>query len=69
MKVELERAKGPVIKYLRKRLNNSYVDLEIDVNEAVAKKYAFTGREKFDKMAEKNPMLEKLRKTFDLDIK
>jgi len=69
MKVELERAKGPVIKFLRKRLNNSYVDLEIDVNEAVAKKYAFTGREKFDKMAEKNPMLEKLRKTFDLDIK
>ncbi|MDT0295160.1 DNA polymerase III subunit gamma/tau [Mesonia ostreae] len=69
MKVELERAKGPVINFLRKRLNNSYVDIEIEVNETMAKKYVFTGRDKFDKMLEKNPMLEKLRTTFDLDIK
>ncbi|MGO2359122.1 DNA polymerase III subunit gamma/tau [Mesonia sp.] len=69
MKVELERAKGPVIKFLRKRLNNSYVDIEIEVNETMAKKYVFTGRDKYEKMLEKNPMLEKLRTTFDLDIK
>jgi len=69
MKVELERAKGPVIKFLRKRLSNSYVDIEIEVNETMAKKYVFTGRDKFEKMVEKNPMLEKLRTTFDLDIK
>jgi DNA polymerase-3 subunit gamma/tau len=38
------------------------------VNEEVAKKYAFTPQEKYEKLREKNPNIELLKKTFGLDI-
>jgi len=68
MKVELNRSKGPLLNYIRKQVKNSFVELEIIVNEEVSKKYAFTTREKFEKLKEKNPLIDKLRSTFDLDI-
>lgn len=68
MKLELERAKGPLLAYIRKRIKNTNLDLHIEVNETSEKKYVFTTREKFDKLKEINPLLEKLRKTFDLDV-
>ena len=34
----------------------------------LVKRYAYTPREKFDKLKEKNPLIEKLRKEFDLDV-
>ncbi|WP_121666679.1 DNA polymerase III subunit gamma/tau [Mesonia aquimarina] len=68
MKVELNRAKGPLLNYIRKQVKNSFIELEITVNEEVSKKYAFTTREKFEKLKEKNPLIDKLRSTFDLDI-
>ncbi len=68
MKDQLDRAKGPLLKYLRENLNNFKIDLVIDVNEEVTKKYAYTPQEKYEKLKEKNSALELLRKTFDLDI-
>jgi len=68
MKDQLERSKGPLIKYLREKLNNFKVDLVIDVNEAETKKYAYTPLEKFQKLREKNPSMDLLKKTFDLDL-
>ena len=38
------------------------------VNEAVQTKQAFTSQEKYNRLTEKNPNLELLRKTFDLDL-
>ncbi|MFC0605829.1 DNA polymerase III subunit gamma/tau [Winogradskyella pulchriflava] len=67
-KIELERAQFPLLAYLRKTLMNFDLHLEITVNEEVAKKYAFTAKEKYDKLKEKNPNIELLRKTFGLDI-
>jgi DNA polymerase-3 subunit gamma/tau len=32
------------------------------------KQYAYTPKEKFEKLKEKNPNIDLLRKTFDLDI-
>jgi DNA polymerase-3 subunit gamma/tau len=40
----------------------------IEVNEQTARKYAFTPIEKYNKLKEKNPLIEKLRTTFDLDV-
>ena len=68
MKRDLERGQNPLMAYLKKRLKNSLISLEIEVNESTAKKYAFTNIEKYNKLKEKNPLIEKLRSTFDLDI-
>ena len=68
IKVEVERAKYDLLNYLRNKLQNYDIDLDILVNETAQKKYAYTPREKFDKLCEKNPAIEKLRQEFDLDI-
>lgn len=67
-KVELERQKGDLMTYLRKSVNNYNVNLSITVNEVLEKQYAYTTADKFEKLKEKNPNLELLRKTFDLDV-
>jgi len=68
IKTEVERAKYELLGFLREKLQNYDVDLDITVNETSEKRYAYTTREKFEKMKEKNPLIEKLRKEFDLDI-
>lgn len=68
IKVEVERAKHDLLQYLRHSLNNHQVDLSIEVNESEVKRYAYTPREKFEKLKEKNPQIETLRKEFDLDV-
>ncbi|PQV46216.1 DNA polymerase-3 subunit gamma/tau [Jejuia pallidilutea] len=67
-KIELERQQYELMGYLRKSLNNFEINLSITVNEEKSKKYAYTTREKFEKLKEKNAAIEALRKTFDLDI-
>jgi len=68
MKDQLERAKGPLLKYLRENLNNFKTNIVIDVNEEVTKKFAYTPQEKYEKLKEKNNALALLKKTFDLDL-
>ena len=68
MKKDLERSMNPLMAFLKKKLQNTFIQIEIDVNETSAKKYAFTNIEKYNKLKEKNPLIEKLRTTFDLDI-
>ncbi|MBB4119564.1 DNA polymerase-3 subunit gamma/tau [Mesonia hippocampi] len=68
MKIDLERAQGKLLAYLAETLNNNQCQLEILVNETTAKKFAFTPREKYEQLKEKNPLLDKLRTTFDLEL-
>lgn len=68
MKDQLYRAKFPLVKYLREKLNNFKIDLIVDVNEEETKKFAYTPDEKYQKLKEKNSALEQLKKTFDLDL-
>jgi DNA polymerase-3 subunit gamma/tau len=68
MKNDMERGQNPLMAFLKKKLQNTLITLEINVNEQAAKKYAFTDIEKYNKLKEKNPLIEKLRTTFDLDI-
>jgi len=42
--------------------------LEISVNEALDKKYAYTSEDKYAKLLKKNPALETLKQTFNLDL-
>ncbi|MBO0331809.1 DNA polymerase III subunit gamma/tau [[Muricauda] lutisoli] len=68
MKKEIEREQSLMLDYLKQKLNNYSISLYITVNEEVAKKFAFTPEEKYEKLREKNPNLDLLRKEFDLDF-
>ncbi len=67
-KVEIERHQFELLGYIRKDLNNFDINLTITVNEEMEKQYAYTPKEKYDKLKKKNPNLDTLRKTFNLDI-
>jgi len=68
IKVEVERAKHDLLSYLKESLQNYDLDLDITVNETAEKRYAYTTREKYEKLKEKNPLIETLRKEFNLDV-
>jgi len=68
MKLNLQQGQGELMMYLKDRLQNTEINLDITVNHKSEKKYIYTPREKFEKLCEKNPNLELLRTTFDLDI-
>ena len=68
MKKEVEREQYDLIEYLKLKLNNHFISLKITVNEEAAKKFAFTPEEKYEKLREKNPVIDLLRKEFDLDL-
>ncbi|UJH66942.1 DNA polymerase III subunit gamma/tau [Allomuricauda sp. SCSIO 65647] len=68
MKKEVEREQKPLLDYLKEKLNNHSIQLQIAVNEEAIQKYAFTPEEKYQKLKEKNPTIELLRKEFDLDL-
>lgn len=68
MKKEIEREQYDLMEYLRQKLNNHFINLKITVNEETAKKFAFTPEEKYQKLRDKNPAIDILRKEFDLDL-
>ncbi|MFS4448054.1 DNA polymerase III subunit gamma/tau [Maribacter sp. 2307UL18-2] len=68
MKKEIEREQYDLMEYLKSKLNNHFISLKITVNEETAKKFAFTPEEKYEKLREKNPAIDLLRKEFDLDL-
>ncbi len=68
MKLELEKVQYSLMSYLKEKLQNTQIELKIEVNEKAEKRYAFTPEEKYEKLKEKNPLLDKLRSAFDLEI-
>ncbi|HEY9184529.1 MAG TPA: DNA polymerase III subunit gamma/tau [Salegentibacter sp.] len=68
MKIDLEKEKNKLMGFLKKKLQNTEISLVVKVNETKAKSFAFTPIEKYNKLKEKNPLLDKLRSTFDLDV-
>lgn len=68
MKKEIEREQSELLEYLKTKLGNHFIQLKITVNEQTAKKFAFTPEEKYQKLREKNPAIDVLRKEFDLDL-
>ena len=68
MKKEVEREQSLMLNFLKEKLQNYDITLHIEVNEAQNKKYAFTPEEKYEKLREKNPAIDVLRREFDLDL-
>jgi DNA polymerase-3 subunit gamma/tau len=68
MKEDLEKSQGQILEYLKRELNNYLIEFEITVDKSVTKKYVYTDQDKFTKLVEKNPAVDLLRRTFDLDF-
>ncbi len=67
-KIEFESEKHDLLGYLRGKLHNHEITIEVVVNEKVENKFAFTPIDKYKRLNEINPNLELLKKTFDLEI-
>ena len=67
-KLDFDTEKHGLLGYLRGKLHNHDITIEVVVNETVETKFAFTPQDKFNRLNEINPALEMLRKTFDLDF-
>jgi DNA polymerase-3 subunit gamma/tau len=68
MEDQLRQGKPKLMKHLRESLNNYGISLQVLVNETVEKKFAYTPQEKYSKLKEKNPLIEKLKDSFQLDL-
>lgn len=67
-KVDFDSNKHELLGYLRGKLHNHDITIEVHVNEVISTRHAFTPLEKYEKLKAINPAIELLRKTFDLDI-
>ncbi|GAW89605.1 DNA polymerase III subunit gamma/tau [Flavobacterium psychrophilum] len=67
-KIDFDGEKHDLLGYLRGKLHNHNITIEIKINETIETKKAFTIQEKYDRLKEINPALELLRKAFDLDL-
>lgn len=68
MKEGVEREKGTLLAFLKESLQNTDITLAIKVDAKLVKRKAFTPIEKYEKLKEENPLIEKLKDTFGLDI-
>lgn len=60
--------KPEILSFLRKNLNNYAINLEVKVTDTPKVHKAYLPAEKFQKMVEKNPDVEKLKNDLDLDL-
>lgn len=66
---ELKILKVDLLDFLKTQLHNSNIQLQTRIIETAEEPLkAYTAKDKFKKMAEKNPALENLKKRFDLDL-
>lgn len=67
-KIEVENQQTDLLKFLRKSLKNYDIKLDISINEKMEKDFLYTAEEKYAKLKKKNPSVEILKKTFNLDL-
>ena len=67
--VMLGELKLDLLQFIRARVNNGQVDLELTVmNHEAAPAEFLTSKDRYDRMVERRPALETLRKRLDLDL-
>ena len=67
-KIDFEKEKPELLGYLRGKLHNHDITIDVEVNEALVNKKAYTNQDKYNRLVELNPNLELLKKLFELDI-
>ncbi len=63
----LQSIKSDLLAYLREKLSNSSLQVERIMQEHQTRKIAYTNKEKFEHLAEKNPALYELKEKLGLD--
>lgn len=63
----LQSIRTPLIEFLRSKLDNDLINVVSQVTEVKSKKIVYTNKEKFDHLAEKNPILLQLKERLGLD--
>jgi DNA polymerase-3 subunit gamma/tau len=63
----LQAIKADLVSFLRERINNSTLQVEGEMQQNNTKRKAYTNKEKFDYLAEKNPLLKQLQEKLGLD--
>ena len=67
-KVELESEKAKLLEALGDELKNDLLTLVIQVNEEEQKNYIYTPKDKYEQLVKINPVVDDIRKEFDLDL-
>lgn len=67
-KVELEREFTDFVPYLRANLKNYDLLIKVVVDQKTEKNFIYTPEEKYNRLKEINPVIDKLRKELDLDL-
>lgn len=67
-KLELESEKGKIIGALADALKNDLLQFVIHVSQEEQQNYVYTPREKYEQLVKINPLVDDIRKEFDLDL-
>lgn len=65
---EVRKNQTSILNFLRDKLQNYYLKFDLHLDEKIEKKFVYTPQEKYEKLKEKNPLIEELRKKLHLDI-
>ena len=65
--IEVDLEKQQIIQFFRAKLN-SKIDISLKVDKSIDKKVAYTNKEKYELLKEKNPLIEDLKNQFKLSI-
>lgn len=64
----LDKFEQDLIQHLRKTLDNTFVQIEKEVTEQESTRNLYTSKEKFEYMAQQNPVLRELKDRLGLDF-
>jgi hypothetical protein len=67
-KIDFEKEKPELLGYLRGKLHNHDITIDVRVNETLVLKKSYTPQDKYNRLAELNPNLELMRNLFGLEI-
>ena len=63
---DINSRKAELLGYLREKLKNTLLDLDLVIDKSKANKGVFTDKDKYRKLVEKNENIDELRKKFGL---
>ena len=67
-KIDFEKEKLELLGYLRGKLHNHDITIDVKVNETLVLKKSYTAQDKYNRLVELNPNLELMRNLFGLEI-
>jgi DNA polymerase III subunit gamma/tau len=67
-KIDFEKEKPELLGYLRGKLHNHDITIDVKVNETLVLKKSYTPQDKYNRLVELNPNLELMRNLFGLEV-